>query len=379
MSLFEVFLSCSFAAVDREVVRHFRALCGGMGFSCFNVSGAFSESPAEVARVSIARSDGVIAVLTRRGALSDGSYAAPAAVRDELAVAFALRKRLLIFCEDEVRPEGFLKSYATYMSFDRAGLLRGECLEQVIASLRTFRDEIDSGRRDASYQGPEEYTVSKASVFFALRRERDRFVWFASTKKRMEFSSGLRRDITTAIWPNFRWKRRLNEPPAEWGVELNAASRDFELSAEPDILIVDHLDARIRISPSPEAGDFVEYTRWFRSSHLNPLYESDISPDARPGVIKDGVAYPVYDGAMITERTLHLNYRCSFAPEYGLEASQVTPFVGEKTLVVDALVPAELKRMAVDIQSFGGELVVDLRCDRPQLHLFYGVAWSFPR
>lgn len=379
MPLFEVFLSHSFLLADQEVVRHFRALCGGMGLSCFNVSGAVSTPPAETARARIARSDGVIVVLTRREALPDGSYAAPAAVRDELAIAFALNKRFLVFCEDKVRTDGFLPSFATYMSFDRAELLRDGCLEQVIASLRTFRDEISSGKPDASYEGPEEYIVSRANVLLALRREGDRFTWFTSSTKRIEFSRKLSRDITTAIWPNFRWKRRLEEPPAEWAVELNDASRDFKLTAEPDILAVDHLDARIRISPTPEAGDFVEYTRWFRSPYLNPLYESDMPQAARPGIIKDGVAYPVYDGVMITERTLQLHYRCSFAPEYGLKAIQVAPFVGEKTHVVDALVPSELKRTTVDVYSFGGELVVDLRCERPQLHLLYGLAWTFPK
>src|SRR5688572_6711956 len=98
-AMVKLFLSCSFKQADNLIVDHFRAILRGAGFDCINVSGAHRETPPKVATDLLKQVSGVVAVITKRDRLVDGGFTMPAAVREEIAMAAALHKEILIFCE----------------------------------------------------------------------------------------------------------------------------------------------------------------------------------------------------------------------------------------------------------------------------------------
>lgn len=335
--------------------------------------------PPARAKELIADCAGLIAVLTRREPLAAGDYEMPAAVREEVSIAYALGKRILIFAEMGVRLDGFMNNYATYMVFDRGALDRPETLEQALSSIRSFRVRAETELSDAARAAAGEFLTTFVRGLFALRYEYDRFVWFSSVTKRLEFERPLHREITTAVWPNLRWRRPIDAPPAEWGVTVNSSSRSFRAETRADVLEADHLEGRIRFAPAPERDDFIEYTRWFKSAYLNPLFADEMPDRAPPGIVLDGVPYHVFDGIMVTEPTRTLHYHCSFAGEYGLRAGELRPFVAEHPFALESVVPSEIGRTVTDVTSFGSDIVVDLRVENPQTQLFYGLAWVLPR
>ena len=375
----DVFLSCSFSPDDAKVTNFFKALCQGLRISCVNVTGADTSVPPARARELIADCEGLIAVLTKREPLAAGDYEMPAAVREEVSIAYALGKRILIFAEAGVRLDGFMNNYATYMVFDRIALDRPETLEQALSSIRTFRARAEAELHDARRAATGEFLTSFVRGLFALRYESDRFVWFSSVTKRLEFQRPLHREITTAVWPNLRWKRPVGATPAQWGVTVNSSSRPFRAEIRADVLEADHLEGRIRFAPAPERGDFIDYTRWFRSAQLNPLFADEMPEGAPPGIVLDGVPYQVFDGVMVTEPTKALHYHCSFAGEYGLRAGELRSFVAEHPFVLESAVPSEMNRTVTEVTSFGSDIVVDLRVENPLPQLFYGLAWVLPR
>jgi len=108
-----LFFSCSFRKDDEEINLLVASLCQAMDIETINVSGAFARTPPDQARTQILQSAGVLALAVRRDKQDDGSWAMPAAVREEIAIAFALHKPVLLLFEDGVRIDGFMNNYGT--------------------------------------------------------------------------------------------------------------------------------------------------------------------------------------------------------------------------------------------------------------------------
>lgn len=104
----EVFFSCSFSTADAVVNELVERVCKGLNLICTNVGAGFSAIPPEKARERIASAEGLIAVVTTRDRLDSGEYIMPAAVREEISIAYGLSKPILIVGEAGVRFDGFM-------------------------------------------------------------------------------------------------------------------------------------------------------------------------------------------------------------------------------------------------------------------------------
>src|SRR5947208_17071427 len=98
-----VFFSCSFSDTDAPVNELVQGVCKGLGLACVNVGGGFTALPPEKAKEFISSAAGLIAVATPRDRLENGGFIMPAAVREEISIAYGLGKRILILGETGVQ------------------------------------------------------------------------------------------------------------------------------------------------------------------------------------------------------------------------------------------------------------------------------------
>lgn len=222
-------------------------------------------------------------------------------------------------------------------------------------------------------------TAERVSSVRSLRHVGDSFQWSTSLTKELRFHRLLQRPFTSSVWPNRRWKRPTDAPRASWGIDFQGGSRKFTLTTQPLVELPDELEIRIRITPTPEAGDRLKFTRWFRSRWLDPVFAEDVPPDFPSAVTIGNSQYQIYDGVLITEPTLELDYVCEFPVGYGLTVGNVAMFAGKKSGIIDTVLPREMARAKKSIDPFGGGLRATLHVDDPKLDHFYGYAWTLPR
>ncbi len=137
----KAFLSCSFNEKDTDVNDLVKSICEGLRIECINVCEGYQQSPAMKAKEMIAGSHMFIAVITRRERVDRDIFNMPASVHDEISMAYALNKPVLLIKEKGVRCDGFLNHYGTHISFSR-DKLRTSPKTSVL-----FDSRVTSGRR----------------------------------------------------------------------------------------------------------------------------------------------------------------------------------------------------------------------------------------
>lgn len=225
----------------------------------------------------------------------------------------------------------------------------------------------------------ESATAEVVRNLLSLRTSKSGFIWRTSITKRLRFHRRFQRDITSSVWPNERWQRPTDTAHTNWGVKIESSSRDFLLDPVAVVNLADHLELRIQVRPQPVSGDFLEYTRWFETPTLNPLFQDELNVNTLRAFSLGGVEYDVYDGVQITEPTNELHYQCEFASEYGLERRDIAAFVARHTGLIDAVLEHETKDLQSDVESFGGEIKARFTVLAPRRDLFYGFGWRLPR
>jgi hypothetical protein len=370
-------LSCSFAPGDAALNELVLGVCKGLDLACVNVGAGYSSIPPEKAREYITSAKGLIAVATVRDRLDNGEFIMPAAVREEIAIAYGIGTPILILGETGVRFDGFMDNYCTRLPFMREELTRPAFIEKLVHTLFTFRTEIVRVN-NATPSYASEYFSESTRYMMSLDWDGEGYLWTVANKKRLRFETALERDIVSIVWPAVQSGGAVNGELPEWEVSIDAATRQFEVKPVVRDIHPDRLELALRFQPDPQPGDMIEFTRTFKSRRLNPLTTSDLPKGAAPAIVIGGRGYPVRDGVLITERVEKLHAHYSFAEQYGLRPESVAPFVGSYGYTLEYLAPWELARLSADIDSFGKKLFVDLRADNPVPRYLYGIAWLPP-
>lgn len=374
----DIFLSCSFASDDAAVNELVRSICAGIGMACVNVGAGFTAVPPEKAKEYISNAAGLIAVATKRDRLDSGEYIMPSAVREEISIAYGLGKPILVIGEEGVRFDGFMNNYGTRLPFSRDNLMSPSFIENLVLSIFTFRQEVVAIRADL-YQYAGEYFSESTRRLVSLDYDGSAYWWTVSLTKRLRFEAALQRDIATSVWPAVPSSQvRPGAPPAQWSVTIDNSSRPFEIQPAVRVIAPDRVDLSLHFQPEPQSGDYIEFTRVFKSQYLNPLFADDLPEGAPPAVIINGRKYAISDGVVLAERTKKLHSHYAFPTAYGLRPDDIAVFVASHTFRIDYLAPWELKRVAADVELFGTKLIVDLRVEEPMLRHMYGIAFTPP-
>lgn len=139
----QVFLSCLFDQKDYEVVNFFTSILRSLNIDCVNIDIGDRSTHPEKARELISNSHALIAIATRKDEIRLGVFSMPKAIEDEMAMAYGLKKPILLFIERGVDTTyDFTLNYCTYLEFDRESLLSLKFLEKTISLVHNMGIEI---------------------------------------------------------------------------------------------------------------------------------------------------------------------------------------------------------------------------------------------
>ena len=376
----QAFLSCSFDPKDRDVVDYFMALCRGLDIQGVNVDRGYAATPPDKARELITDSQLLVAVASRREEVKTGVFNMPKAVDEEMSMAYAMRKPILLFAEAGVDTSaGFIRNYCTYQEFDRAHLHDASFLEKAVAAIHTIKVGTMSAQDfEFEQQGQEHVYAESSRWLIECLEQAVGYTWRSSHTRKLIFTSRFSDPLKAGAWAQVAPKGSAGAPAVVWKYAIVDGSKTFQFKPIVERHTSDGCEVALEIDPKPDAGDFLEYSTVFESPYLNPTFYEDI-PDPRPPLIFDGRKYLCFDGSIPIIRSQEFRVQIRLPASLGLMPKDVMPFVGSFTNKVDYLVDSEMKRIHATTTSFGGSIVVDIAVQSPLLHHIYGFAWNPPK
>lgn len=376
----QVFLSCSFDAADSDVVDFFTSLCRGVDIQCVNVDRGHSATPPSRARQLISDSQAMIAVATRKEEFKPGIFNMPKAVYEEMSMAYAMQKPILLFCETGVdTTAGFVRNYCTYQEFDRATIWTPAFLEKAVASIHTAKvDAISPLQLQLEQQGQEHVYAQSARWLMELVGIPPSHTWRYSATRRLMFTARFTDPIKAGAWATVQAEAAATPMPFKWSQTISDGNRAFQFRPKVERLTNECCELSLYVNPPPDAGDFLEYSTMFESPYLSPTFLDEVK-DPRTTVIVNGRTFLCYEGIISIMRCQELQMQLRLPKFLGLGSADVAPFVGSYTNKVDYLVESEIKRMSSKTTTYGGNVVVDIFIQSPLPQHVYGVAWTPPK
>lgn len=370
----DIFFSCSFADADRDLNKFFLALCKALSLRPTNVSTGSPRTPPAEAKELIERAQAVIAVCPRRDEMANGKYVMPSAVRDEIAMAFATNTPQLMIVEDGVDASGFQPNFGTYLPFKRDDLYTPEFLEKAVEAIHEIK-MFALGPNQGGASGLAESHAEYVNHLVELKTGPKGLTWHYSTIKRLVYSKASRRSFPVGVWATVPVKSEGAEKNMEWRLSLRSASRNIALEQVIEKHTPACLEARIKLNPPAEDGDFIEYLTQAESPYINPVWLEDLGESNATIHLDDGV-FACADGLMFIHKTKKAIIEFRMARESRLTKSDIRPFVGSYSTAIDYEVESELRRANVRIEDFGGSITVRLEIDSPLPGHMYGIAWT---
>jgi len=368
----KVFLSCSSRQQDKPINELVQTICRGIGINCINVARGYEELPPEKAREYINESSALLAIVSRRDTLSETDFAMPAAVREEIAMAYFGNKPLRLIIEEGVRMDGFVQNYGTALQFRKPDILTMDFIYKITATLYELRMQLDR-RLDEVY---EFYTEYSNYVSELRGRGPEDFIWAQSVTKKLCFTQPCKRPLKVNCWATLSMQIPENANSIEIELYYENGSKPFTLEKTITRQTPSVVDMSITINPQPSENDYIVYTTRFKSKYLMPIYAEDIRS---PSILTiHDQKFDCFDGFVPIQPTRWLKAQYRFPREYGLSKDTVQFFVGSYTTTVDHIVETEIKRAKLKADAFGGDLVFDLEVESPWLRHMYGIAWNVP-
>lgn len=369
-----VFFSCSFNGLDKDINSFFQSICLGLDVKCSNVDTAYSALPPDQAKKMINDSQGLIAICTRRTKIDDDKYAMSSAVQDEISIAYACDLPVLMFVEEGVLVDGFKSNYGTYLYFNREVLSKNEVFQKIIKAIHEFKMGMVSDYDILVDQGIDDFYADYLYRLIELKYSCGDYFWEYTFTKKIKFVRSYKKALKTAAWAQFPMHMPSDAALIDWDIIVHDGSKDFKIIPDIQEHTALSFEAMMKIEPNPEKDDFIDFSVITRSKYFNPLWEDQV--DRRKLFNINDKDYFCVDGTLPIQRTKKAILEFRFPREYGLLIDEVVPVVGSYTSNLDYLVPSELERLNLDKEYFAGNLTLRLCINSPLLHHYYGVAWN---
>jgi hypothetical protein len=372
------FFSCSYRDEDKPINDIIVALCKGLGIECRNLDAGDTQVPAEAARTMIEESQIFIAVAVARDQIgTSGKYSMPSAVRDEIGAAFGLRKPMLLLRENNVPIDGFTGSYSTHMEFKREEIQTPDFLQRAVRSIHALRLVATASQDGSNTRGTMEFYAERVSHAISILRKDDVFVWRHSSQRRIVFTRPMQRPLNI-----FRWNdtadqsRAAGLEPIDVKIEPVEVSRKIKMTPIFNKRSAFGVDAQVAFSPSPGAGDVIEYYVSFEGPHLCNTYLDEMNPERT--VTIGGRSLNAYEGIYFLNQAREFELEFRFAREYGLSRDDFEFFAGAYTDRVDFVDESEIARASVRKYLSGGDVCFQAQVKNVIPGYMYGVAWTPP-
>lgn len=367
-----VFMSCSYQSNDEQVNDLIKSICNGLSMLTTNVSKGYIQLPPEEARKQISETSMLIAVITKRTETIEGKYYMPSAVREEISMAFAIKKPMLLLVEKGIELDGFMKSYGTYLSFERENLFTTEVLESLIFSIHNAKMEIISHHDILISQGIDGFYTDKLQILYELKPLDDDYLWEYHISKRVVFNEKYNKPLKTGAWAT---RNVLTKDDAEkilFDVNIKDSSNDFDLKLDYKEHSITSVEADMILSPVPDKNDYVEFSTFIQSKYLCPIYKEELIEER--ALMIDEEEYFTCEGAIPIQRTKSLSLQFRFPESY--IPQKVKCFAAGYANQIDYILEKESQRIDMEVQVFAGTTMINIEIESPLVGHFYGIAWQ---
>lgn len=369
----DVFFSCSFADHDKPVNSHFMAIARALGMRLSNVSTGYAATPPDVAKEKIAASQAVLAICSKRDKFESGKYAMPQAVHDEISFAYGANIPVLMIVENDVEISGFKSNFGTYLPFDTLDLLEPDFLEKSIEAIHILKLKVVEPHHVGLGHGISEATADYVHHLVELKCDAGKYKWAYGTTKRLTFNKASKRGFPSSVWCTVPTNVAADAEIIEYAIDTISSSRGIKVVPTVETQTAEKVDAVLKMEPSPEENDFVEYSTIIAGRYINPVW---LDEAAGSEVHLESGDYACADGLILIHRTQNAVLEFRFPREYGFRRGDVKPFVGSYSSSLDYEVPSELERATIKIDEFGGNLIVRMELISPLPGHMYGIAWN---
>ncbi|HYI63293.1 MAG TPA: hypothetical protein VEW71_00255 [Allosphingosinicella sp.] len=370
----EIFFSCSFADPDKKVNDLLLAICRGLGLQPSNVSTGSALPPPAVAKEKIETAQALVAVCTKRDELKAGGFHMPQAVHDEVSFAFGKDTPVLMIVEEGVVLAGFKSNFGTFLPFSRSKITSPEFVEKAVEALHGLRTTALGPYQASGVYGVAESHAEYVHHMTELRAHGDDFEWKYSTTKKLVYTHPSKRGIPSSYFTTVTAQIPDDAPNLRWEVKLDDSSRGIRLEPKVEKQTPSGIEAVIKLVPTPEEGDFIEYSTTAESRYFNAVWLDEAPADA-PIHLNRG-DYKCADGLIFIHRTKRAILEFRFAKEYGLSRDDIVPFVASYSSAIDYEVESELNRITQRFEQFGESLILRMELESPLPGHLYGVAWN---
>jgi hypothetical protein len=373
-----LFFSRSFSKEDDEVNNFFLAIAEGMSIGLCDVGHGTPIVPVENCRDLIATSAGLIAVAVKRKELSSGHFAMPDACRDEISMAYGLRKPILLFCEEGVDVDGFAKHFCTRQTFSRENLFHRDTLRDTVRSLMEMQSkcsndfiiEAEANRADAFSE--------RTKLLVDLKRSPNGWFWHLISKKKIIFNQQMERPLIDGAWASNAIQVPGDADKIDFSIRYIRGNKKFKMLPTIRSHSALLVDCATSISPTPGNGDWIEYEAHSASRYLNPIVSEDLASESMP-VLVGGARFTCIEGLVPVQPTEQLEIEIRFENGYPIGLEDPVLVAGPCSNTVDHVDEKELSRIIIDEREvIGGELRIRIRINKPKEHFVYGVAWNPP-
>ncbi len=171
------------------------------------------------------------------------------------------------------------------------------------------------------------------------------------------------------------WAVRPSEETTEriaWSYGVRSASREFKITQNTVTDTPQLLSYFLKLSPSPEAGDYIELNTTYSSKYFNQIFRK-AEGDQRSG---NSIGHDCFDGVVPIQQIRQLKIQFRFPKSYPIDKTRISPCVAAYTSDIDYVIESEMKRVTYSLNDFGGNIAIDLSVENPILRCYYGIAWN---
>lgn len=371
----KAFFSRPFDDRVKGAVAAIEAICHGLDITTVAVSEASPDVPSTEANTLIRSSDFLIALCTKVHKIdSKDEFLTSTSVREEIAAAQALGKKVVFFFEQGVAPDGFAHNRATSKVLDNCESPTAADIESLVLGIHRTKLQAVRAAEDVFHAtGVKNFHISRLMARFQLRNSPEGLLWEYTTEKDFVFEAEHDLPITSAAYCMQQLKGCECAPLHKGEFRRNGVDVFPKVDALKERGFI---ELKTRFDPLPKAGDRLFTREKFQSPFLGPIYsDNPLSP-----VTIRGKKYNAYDGLAIVHRIQSFILRFVF-PEH-LDIRNFVPVVATFSKTLDYVNEDEVDRILgehlLTVDSFDGSTIVSLDIDRPMYHYFYGIAWRLP-
>jgi hypothetical protein len=359
-----------------DSITRVQQLCRALDVETFWVDRASSNTPSIDAKNKIEKADFLIAFCTRKDKV-EGSpeYLTSTAVREEIAFAKAMDKRVICFFEEGVRADGFAGNMYTYSYLQNAESLTPTDLFDITQAIhRTKLHSVEKSDDVIHSTGIRNFSVSNFTILIELANTEHGLLWDYVIEKSYSFEAEHNLPLTHSAFCLENLPGRTRAPLYELEFRKNGNKVSPELSA---VETPGCIEIKSTLVPAPRKGDNLFVRERYRSPYLAPIHAGQ---DIRHQIARGPVSLDAYDGICVISRiqTLRLIYQF---PQ-GYDVRNLQPIVSTFSWSLDDVNEAEVSRLIREncfrLEEFNNRTRAELIVERPLYQYFYGLGWTLP-